>query len=81
MANPLSRLFLDHPQSVNETYTEHMGVALYFFFWLTVAAFCALVHAFIPAAFDKTASRIVKKLYARMTSGKRGEVPVHAVRQ
>ncbi len=62
----LARLFTDHPQSVGESYFQHMGVAGYFCFWLAVAAGAALVHALIPAACETTASRIVKKLYARM---------------
>ena len=53
------------PDSVNETYFEHMRFALWFAFWLGAAAFAALVHAVIPAAFEKTGSRIIAKLYER----------------
>lgn len=62
---PIARMFLDHPASVGESYFEHMGFALRFAFWLLVAAGAALVHAFIPAACEKTASRIIARLYAR----------------
>lgn len=61
----LSRLFLDHPRSVEESYVEHARFAAGFSLKLFAAAFCALVHALIPAAFEKTASRMVAELYAR----------------
>lgn len=61
----ITRIFLNHPASVDETYFEHMRFALWFAFWLAAAAFAALVHAIIPAAFEKTGSRIIAKLYAR----------------
>lgn len=64
-SQPLARIFTDHPASVGESYFEHMGFALRFAFWLSVAAGAALVHAFIPAACEKTASKIVARLYAR----------------
>lgn len=64
------RLFTDHPDSVGETYTEHMGVALSFAGPLLAAGFAALVHAFLPFLFLTTASTIVKQLYARMVNRK-----------
>lgn len=60
-----SRIFLNHPASVDESYFEHMRFALWFAFWLGAAAFAALVHALIPAAFEKTGSRIIARLYER----------------
>lgn len=66
-SNMVATLFLDHPASVNETYFGHMRFALGFAFWLGVAAAAALVHAFIPALCETTASRILKRLHARIT--------------
>lgn len=66
--NPLTALFLDHPATVNETYFEHMRFAFSFAFWLGAAAVAALVHAFIPALCETTASRILRRLTARMES-------------
>lgn len=63
----VATLFLDHPASVNETYFGHMRFALGFAFWLGIAALAALVHAFIPALCETTASRILKRLHARIT--------------
>lgn len=62
----ITAVFLDHPASVNETYLEHMRFALGFAFWLCVAAIAALIHAVIPALFESTASRILKRLHARI---------------
>jgi hypothetical protein len=61
----LRRIFMDHPESVDEGYFEHMAFALRFAGSLIPAAGAALIHAFIPAACKKTASRIIAKLYVR----------------
>jgi hypothetical protein len=64
--NPIAALFLDHPATVDETYLQHMRFAFGFAFWLGAAAMAALVHAFIPAMWETTASRILKRLHARI---------------
>jgi hypothetical protein len=64
----IAMLFTDHPASVNETYFEHMRFACGFAFWLGVAAVAALAHAIVPAACETTASRILKRLHAKMES-------------
>ena len=61
----INRIFLDHPSSVNETFLQHMAFALKFAGLLFAAAFAALVHAIVPCLFQKTASGIIAKLYAR----------------
>ena len=66
--NPLAALFLDHPAAVDETYFQHMRFAFGFAFWLGAAALAALVHAIIPAFCETTASRILKRLHARIES-------------
>lgn len=61
----IARIFLSHPATVNESFFEHMMFAMKFSGLLFAAAFAALVHAFIPCLFEKTASRIIAQLYAR----------------
>lgn len=61
----LAKLFTDHPHSVDETYFEHMRFAGGFAGTLLLAAGAALVHALLPFLFEKTASKMVAKLYAR----------------
>ena len=55
--------FRAHPASVGETYLGHMAFALKFSSKLFLAGGAALVHAFIPAFCETTASRQVKELY------------------
>ena len=54
--------FTAHPQSVGETYGEHMRFAAWFAFRLAQASGAALIHALIPSLFEKTASRILLDL-------------------
>jgi hypothetical protein len=61
----IDRLFLDHPRKVEESYLQHARFAFGFSAQLFAAAFAALVHALIPAFFERTASTIVARLYAR----------------
>ncbi|MBC7158356.1 MAG: hypothetical protein H5U20_12745 [Rhodobacteraceae bacterium] len=61
----IRRLFLDHPASVDEGYFEHAAFAGRFSLALFGAACAAAVHAVLPFAFQKTASRTVARLYAR----------------
>ena len=65
MARTLQKLFFDHPASIEESYGEHARFAFGFAFKLFLAAFAALIHAMIPALFEKTASTIVRSLYER----------------
>lgn len=61
----IARLFLDHPAKVDETFFEHMLFAMKFSGLLFAAAGAALIHAFVPALCEKTASGIIKTLYER----------------
>jgi len=61
----ITRMFFDHPASVDESYGEHARFAFGFSMKLFVAAGAALIHALIPCLFEKTASRLVGDLYAR----------------
>ena len=59
-------LFTRHPAAVGETYWQHLAVAGSFWFWLTLAALAAFVHAIVPALCETTASQIIRKLHAKM---------------
>jgi hypothetical protein len=61
----IARIFLDHPAKVDESFFEHMAFALRFAGLLAAAAGAALVHAFVPCLFEKTASRIIARLYEK----------------
>lgn len=64
----IQQVFLDHPESVDETFFEHFRFALTFSFWLFVAAGAAFVHAIIPALCKTTGSDIIKRLHARIVT-------------
>jgi hypothetical protein len=61
----ITRIFLDHPAKVDETFLEHMLFASKFAGKLFLAGGAALVHAFVPCLFEKTASNIISELYAK----------------
>ncbi len=60
------KFFTQHPASIGETYWQHLGVAFSFAIALFGAAFAALVHAFLPSCFEKTASLKITELHNRM---------------
>ena len=75
MSNP----FTDHPNSVGESYTEHMGQALSFSGPLFVAALACLGHAFLPFLFEKTGSKIISTLHDRMVANRVKPQNLHKV--
>ncbi len=66
MRTMISKVFLDHPATVEESYFEHMIFAGRFGATLLAAAAAALVHAVIPALFEKTASNLIRQMYHRI---------------
>ncbi|MEZ5894117.1 MAG: DUF6356 family protein [Parvularculaceae bacterium] len=60
------RHFSDHPASVGETYSEHMGSAFSFGFRLIGAGVACLLHGIFPFLFVKTGSEAVRLLHDRM---------------
>lgn len=63
----LARLFHNHPASVGESYGVHFWFALRFAAALLGAGLAALVHAFVPALCEKTASRRVMALHQTLS--------------
>ncbi len=66
MTRTLSAIFRDHPASVGESYFEHMAFALSFALRLLAAGAAALIHAFIPCLFEKTASGLIRDMHTRI---------------
>jgi len=69
------KFFTEHPASVNETYWQHFVVASSFAIALFGAAFAALVHAFLPACCEKTASLKITELHDRMAHNRQKQNP------
>ena len=63
MQATLHRLFLSHPQTVDESYGQHFCFALGFAARLFGAACAALIHAIIPCLFETTASRMIREMH------------------
>ncbi len=66
MSNDSKNMFTAHPHAVGESYTEHFGVAMRYSGRLFYASFCAFVHAFLPFAYEKTASTMIRSMVADM---------------
>jgi hypothetical protein len=66
----LRRLFLDHPASVNESYLQHMAMASSFGFAMLKASLACFVHALVPGLCERTGSRIITRLHARMVTNR-----------
>jgi hypothetical protein len=64
------RAFTDHPESVGETYFEHMCSASWFAMTMFVGAVACLLHAIFPFAFQKSGSRRIKLLHERMVTNR-----------
>ncbi|WP_282608924.1 DUF6356 family protein [Pelagibius sp. Alg239-R121] len=66
----MKTLFTDHPNSVNETYGEHMAMSASFGFAMLCGAFAAMVHAVFPFLFERTGSAIITRLHDRMVTNR-----------
>jgi len=77
MTAPIDRWFAEHPRSVGESYAEHFRVALRFGLTMVSGGFACLVHALVPALFERTGSGTVERLYAEMTARQPDLRPAH----
>jgi hypothetical protein len=68
MQATLHRMFLSHPETVDESYGEHFSFALGFALRLIGAGLAALVHAIIPCLFETTASRMIRQMHERIVN-------------
>jgi hypothetical protein len=62
------RLFLDHPESVGETYFEHMGVASRFGLRMIAGGLGCTIHALLPFLFKTRGSDTVQALNAELVA-------------
>ena len=66
----VNRAFSAHPASVGESYSEHFVTAGGFGWALLKASLACFVHAVLPFAFEKTGSKAISELHARMVSNR-----------
>ncbi len=62
----LRTLFTDHPDSVGETYFEHMGTAFSFGGRMVLGGLACLMHGLLPFLFTKTGSGLITQLHDEM---------------
>jgi Family of unknown function (DUF6356) len=62
----LIRAFTEHPASVGESYSEHLGRAACFGTRMIFAGIACLVHGVLPFLFVRTGSRAITQLNDRM---------------
>jgi hypothetical protein len=71
----LRELFTEHPASVDETYSEHMGMACGFAGRMFLASIACFIHGFLPFLFVKTGSATIEALHERMVTNRRRHEP------
>ena len=66
----LTKLFTDHPASVDETYGEHLAVASSFGLRMVLGGLACMIHGLLPFLFVKTGSQQIGTLHDRMIAGR-----------
>jgi len=67
----IRKFFLEHPDSVGESYLEHMAVAASFGARMVLAGLACCVHALVPGLFVRTGSAAISELHERMVLSRR----------
>ncbi len=67
----LSRLFSDHPASVNESYGQHFGTAMGFGLRMIWGGLVCMVHAIVPGFCCTKASEMIGELHDRMITNRK----------
>ena len=68
MITKMERWFAEHPRSVGEIYFEHFRAAARYGLAMVSGGVACLLHALVPALFERTGSRTVKRLYSEMAA-------------
>lgn len=64
--NMFRKLFVSHPETVGESYFEHLTHAGWFAGMMVFGGAACLVHALVPGACEKTGSKVITLLHDRM---------------
>ena len=62
----IKRAFTEHPESVGETYFEHLAHASGFGVRMVLGGFACILHGLLPFLFVKTGSKQIETLHGRM---------------
>jgi len=66
--------FTRHPAAVGETYGKHLAFATGVGGRLVLAGVACLLHGIFPFLFERTGSRAIIDLHARVTTGARARL-------
>jgi len=58
----MKNIFTEHPNSIGETYLQHMKFASIFGFHMLVGGLACIIHAIFPFLFPKTGSDYLLKM-------------------
>jgi hypothetical protein len=75
------KLFVDHPESVGESYLEHLGMAFGFGLRMIGGGLACLLHGLIPGLCKTSGSKMIACLHDEMVVHRRRTPPVQAVAQ
>jgi hypothetical protein len=64
------RAFTHHPETVGESYLEHLGSASGFAATMFAGACACFLHGIFPFAFQKSGSRRIVELHQRMVANR-----------
>ena len=64
----IKRVFTEHPASVGESYTQHMGMAFGFGGKMVFAGLACLLHGIFPFLFTRTGRNCIEDLHYRMVT-------------
>jgi len=64
------RLFVHHPRTVGENYSEHFIASWSFGFSMIAGGLACFVHGLIPGFFVTTGSNTVRRLYGAMVTNR-----------
>lgn len=58
----MNNIFTKHPHSVNETYVEHMKIALKYGIKMVLGGIACMIHAIFPFLFETTATSVAQEV-------------------
>ena len=66
----VKRLFVEHPETVGESYFEHLQAASGFGSRMIICGCACLLHGIFPFLFERTGSKAVTELHDRMVTNR-----------
>ena len=71
----LRTIFTEHPASVGESYTEHMGMSWSFGAVMIKGGLACFLHGLVPALCTRTGSTAIRRLHDLMVVNRNRHTP------